>query len=62
MSKIIKIDLDNENDVELLNYSAIARKLKVTPQYAARVFRGKQPGTKLKERLLKFFNPNHRAA
>ena len=55
MKKVIKIDLEKEDEVQLLNPSEIARRLGVTPQYAGRVLSKKQPGTKLKERIISLF-------
>jgi hypothetical protein len=50
---IIKIDLDKADETILLNPGEVARQLGVTPQYAWRVLRQKQPGTKIKEQLVK---------
>jgi len=60
MKKEIKIDLDNPDEAALLNSAAVARVVKVTPQYAKRVLTKKQPGIRLKERLMQLFG--HRAA
>ena len=63
MKEIIKIDLNNDDEVDLLNLSAIARKLGVSPQHAGRVLRKKKPSKKLKERIIKLFGMNnHQAA
>lgn len=60
---IIKIDLDNKTEVELLNPSAVARALGVSPQYAGRVLHKKQSGNKLKERMINLFGiDKHQAA
>jgi hypothetical protein len=50
---IVKIDLDKADETILLNPGEVARQLGVTPQYAWRVLRQKQPGTKIKEQLVK---------
>jgi hypothetical protein len=61
MSKTIKIDLDKKEHVNLLNPSAVARLLGVTPQYAGRVLRGRQSSKKLKEQFQKMINPDKAA-
>jgi hypothetical protein len=63
MKKVIKIDLDKEDEVELLNPSAIARKLGVSSQYAGRVLNKRTTGKKLKERMIRLFGiDKHQAA